>query len=145
MPEEMRITGSGVATGRPVRAAIAQATPVPFDRAATLQVVQEWAQRAAADNVEVLVFPEAFVGGYPKGSVFGAVVGDRTQAGREEFRRYADAALTVPGDDVARLAGIAEATAVHLVVGLVERTAALCIARCCSSRRPGSFLVSVAS
>lgn len=114
-------TEPDVVTRRSVRAAVVQATPVPFDRVATLQVVHTWAQRAAADGVEVLVFPEAFVGGYPKGSVFGAVVGDRTQAGREEFARYANAAITVPGDDVTRLAEIAAAAALHLVIGVVER------------------------
>jgi nitrilase len=43
-----------------------------------------------------MVFPEAFVGGYPKGLGFGARMGSRTPEGREEFRRYFDAAIEVP-------------------------------------------------
>ncbi|CAM3700818.1 nitrilase-related carbon-nitrogen hydrolase [Kibdelosporangium persicum] len=89
------------------RAAVAQATPVLFDPAATLDVVADWSARAAEAGAELLVFPEAFIGGYPKGSTFGAVVGDRTVAGREQFRRYLEAAITVPGDECLRLGRIA--------------------------------------
>jgi nitrilase len=106
---------------RTVRAAVAQATPVVFDPAATLDVVADWAARAAADGAELLVFPEAFIGGYPRGSTFGAVVGDRTPAGRDQFRRYLRAAITVPGDECRRLGRIARQAGLHLVIGIVER------------------------
>ncbi|BCJ50076.1 nitrilase [Actinoplanes sp. NBRC 14428] len=109
------------AQGHRVRAAVAQATPVVFDTAATLEVVADWSARAAAAGAELLVFPEAFLGGYPKGSTFGAVVGDRTAAGREQFRRYLDAAVTVPGAECERLGDIARRAALHLVIGVVER------------------------
>ena len=39
-----------------------------------------------------MVFPEAFVGGYPKGLDFGARVGSRTAAGRDAFRTYYEGA-----------------------------------------------------
>ena len=109
------------ASGRTVRAAVAQATPVVFDPAATLDVVADWSARAAEAGAELLVFPEAFLGGYPKGSTFGAVVGDRTTQGREQFRRYLEAAITVPGDECDRLGDIARQTGLHLVIGVVER------------------------
>lgn len=106
---------------RTVRAAVAQATPVVFDPAATLGVVADWSARAAEAGAELLVFPEAFIGGYPKGSAFGAVVGDRTAAGRDEFRRYWRAAITVPGDECRRLGQIARQAGLHLVIGVIER------------------------
>jgi nitrilase len=105
----------------PVRAAVAQATPVVFDPAATLDVVADWSARAAEAGAELLVFPEAFIGGYPKGGTFGAVVGDRTAAGRDQFRRYLQAAITVPGDECRRLGQIARQNGLHLVIGVVER------------------------
>ncbi|WP_051790854.1 nitrilase-related carbon-nitrogen hydrolase [Amycolatopsis jejuensis] len=109
------------AAGATVRAAVAQATPVIFDSAATLDVVAGWSARAAEAGARLLVFPEAFVGGYPKGSTFGGVVGDRTTAGRDAFRRYLQAAITVPGPECDRLGQLARQSGLHLVIGIVER------------------------
>src|SRR5512146_3287339 len=106
---------------RIVRAAVVQAAPVAFDREATLDRVAALTARAAAGGTELVVFPEAFVGGYPKGSDFGARVGSRSPAGREWFRRYHEGAVDLPGPAVDRLAGIARANAVHLIVGVIER------------------------
>ena len=47
-------------------------------------------QEARRLDTELVVFPGAFLGGYPKGLTFGAPVGTRTRAGREEFLRYAN-------------------------------------------------------
>jgi nitrilase len=67
------------------------------------------------------VFPEAFLPAYPRGIAFGTVVGDRTAGGRDQFRRYFDASVDVPGPAVDRLAGIAAENSLHLVIGVVER------------------------
>jgi nitrilase len=50
---------------------------------------------AASAGARLLEFPEAFLGGYPKGLTFGATVGNRTDEGRELFRRYSQAATLV--------------------------------------------------
>lgn len=52
---------------------------------------------AASFGSQLVVFPEAFVGGYPRGSNFGVSIGNRTAKGREEFRKYHAAAIDVPG------------------------------------------------
>ena len=52
---------------------------------------------AASYGSQLVVFPEAFVGGYPRGSAFGLSIGNRTAKGREEFRKYHSAAIDVPG------------------------------------------------
>lgn len=52
---------------------------------------------AASYGSQLVVFPEAFVGGYPRGSAFGLSIGNRTVKGREEFRKYHSAAIDVPG------------------------------------------------
>jgi nitrilase len=67
------------------------------------------------------VFPEAFVGGYPRGSGFGAVIGNRTEEGREEYRRYWDGAVDVPGPAVEDLSRIAAESGVFVVMGVIER------------------------
>jgi len=104
-----------------VRAAIVQTSPVIFDREATLEKVEQYVAQARADGAELVVFPEAFVSAYPKGLDFGAAVGSRTPAGREDFRRYYDSAVDVPGPAVTRLGGIARDNGVHLVIGVIER------------------------
>ena len=53
------------------RAAVAQAASVIFDREATLEKVATLTEKAAAGDARLTVFPEAFVGGYPKGHDFG--------------------------------------------------------------------------
>jgi nitrilase len=104
-----------------VRAAVVQAAPVAFDRERTLDKVAALTADAAAQGAQLVVFPEAFVSAYPRGLSFGAVVGDRTREGREEFRRYAESAVEIPGPAVDTLAGIAARCDVHLVIGVIER------------------------
>ncbi len=82
----MTRTGSG----KWVRAAVVQAGAVPFESDACVDKAVWWIQEAAATGAHVIVFPEAFIGGYPKGLNYGLVVGARDPAGREEFRLYLD-------------------------------------------------------
>ncbi len=104
-----------------IRAAVAQAAGVPFDREKTLERLEAWARRAAEEEVQLVVFPEAFVGGYPWGADFGACVGRRTPEGHEWYRRYYAGAVDVPGKAVDRMAEVARQTDLHLVVGVIER------------------------
>jgi nitrilase len=104
-----------------IRGAVVQAASVAFDRERTLQKLEELAGDAARGGAQLAVFPEAFVGGYPRGMTFGTVFGDRTAEGRDQFRRYWEGAVDVPGPDVDRMVRLARATGLHLVVGVVER------------------------
>jgi nitrilase len=100
---------------------VVQAASVGFDRERTLAKLEDLAADAARMGARLAVFPEAFVGGYPRGFTFGTVFGDRSPEGRDVYRRYWESAIDVPGPDVDRLAGIARSTGLHLVVGVVER------------------------
>jgi nitrilase len=68
-----------------------------------------------------MVFPEALLGGYPKGLDFGAVVGSRSDAGREMFARYFKGAIVCPGAETEILAEWARRLGLHIVIGVVER------------------------
>jgi nitrilase len=68
-----------------------------------------------------MVFPEAFVGGYPKGIDFGTRVGGRSPEGRVWFRRYHEGAIEVPGPATEKLGEIALRHAAWLVIGVIER------------------------
>ncbi|OWT53565.1 nitrilase-related carbon-nitrogen hydrolase [Candidimonas nitroreducens] len=104
-----------------VKVAVVQAATIAFDPARTLDKVEARTAEAAGQGARLVLFPEAFVGGYPRGLSFGATVGSRSAQGREEFRRYWEGAIDVPGPAVSRLADIAARHSVYLVTGVIER------------------------
>ncbi len=104
-----------------VRVAVVQDCPVPFDLPATIGKVEQLAAAAAQTGAKLIVFPEAFVSGYPKGLDFGARVGMRSQNGREAFRRYYDSALTLDSEECRRLGRAARQAAAHVVIGVMEK------------------------
>src|SRR5207247_1665730 len=104
-----------------IRAAVIQDAPAAFDTARTLEKVAARLAAAAQAGAELVVFPEAFLPGYPKGADFGARVGMRSLEGREEFQRYWAGAIEIPGLDVDALANLASAFGVYLVIGVIER------------------------
>jgi len=106
---------------KPTKAAIVQAGSALFDTPATLDKFERLAKEAAAGGAGLAVFPEAFIGGYPKGSHFGAPVGSRSVEGRDLFRRYYDAAIEAPGPEVRRMGEIAGDLKLDIVVGVIER------------------------
>ncbi|CAK7197997.1 hypothetical protein SEUCBS139899_000652 [Sporothrix eucalyptigena] len=56
---------------------------------ASLALLETLARRAASQGVDLLLLPEAFLGGgYPRGVSFGSVLGDDNAAGREAFLHY---------------------------------------------------------
>jgi len=105
-----------------VRGAVVQDAPVGFDPVATLERVAARLAEARRDGAELVVFPEAFVGGYPKGADFGARVGMRSEEGRHEFERYYAGAIDVPGPVTDRLGELAGEHGVMLVIGTIERS-----------------------
>ncbi len=74
----------------------------------TLRLLERMARCAAALRIDLLLFPEAFLGGYPRGSHFGCVVGHRSTEGRDEYLRYFRAAVDL-GDTVGDGAGAGDA------------------------------------
>ncbi len=104
-----------------LRAAVAQLGAVPFDTGASLARIVEWIGRAGEAGCSLVVFPEAIIAGYPKGADFDICVGRRTERGREEFRRYFEASIHVPGPETERLGEAAAAARTHVVLGVMER------------------------
>ena len=106
--------------------AVVQAGSIPFDTEACVDKAVRLTADAAATGARVVLFPEAFIAGYPKGLSFGLVVGARDPVGREEFRLYLDAAIEVPGVHTLRLGEAAAAAGVYLVIGVIERELGTC-------------------
>lgn len=104
-----------------ITAGVAQVGAVPYDVEASLAKAEAWIAKAGAAGCQIVVFPEAFLSGYPKGSDFDISIGVRTARGRDEFRRYLDAAITVPGPETERLGAAAAAAGTYVVIGVMER------------------------
>ncbi|XP_077235675.1 bifunctional nitrilase/nitrile hydratase NIT4B-like [Tasmannia lanceolata] len=104
-----------------VRVTIVQAATVFYDTPATLDKAERLIADAAAYGAQLVVFPEAFIGGYPRGSTFGVTIGSRSAKGKEDFRKYHASAIEVPGPEVDRLAAIAGKYKVYLVMGVIEK------------------------
>lgn len=104
-----------------ITVAVVQAGSVLFDTARTLARGERLIRQAAEGGARLVVLPEAFLGGYPKGLDFEMTVGSRTSGGREEFRRYADAAISIPGAEIDALAALAAELGIDLMSGVIER------------------------
>jgi nitrilase len=106
---------------RSFKVAVVQAAPVVFNLEKTLEKVHRLAREAASQGAKLALFPEAFVSAYPRGLDFGAVVGSRSDRGRDDFRRYWESSVDVPGPAVDSLSRAARENDIFLVVGVVER------------------------
>ena len=102
-------------------AAVAQTASVLLDTPATVGKAIDLMAKAASDGVQLLVFPEAYIGGYPKGADFHIYIGARTPMGRAEYKRYFDAAVSMDGPEIASLAQAAAQHQLYVVVGIIER------------------------
>jgi nitrilase len=113
-----------------LKAAVVQAAPVLFDRDASVQKACELTRDAAANGARLILFPEAFIPAYPRGFSFGAVIGSRSDAGRELWRRYWANSVSVPGPATDALGAAARDANAYLGIGVIER----------ASDTPGSTL-----
>lgn len=103
------------------KAAVVQTASIPFNKQATVEKVVAKIREAAELGAKLIVFPEATISGYPKGSDFGARVGGRLPRGREEFLRYFNGAITVPGPEVDEIGAAAREAQAYVVVGVMEQ------------------------
>jgi len=116
-------------SGEKFTVAVVQAASVLFDTEKTIDKLGRLTQEAAEQGSQLVLFPEAFIGGYPKGLTFGATVGNvfgitnvNPKGDRQkDFVAYWKSAVEIPSDAMTRLGNIAAQNKVYLVTGLIER------------------------
>ncbi len=104
-----------------VKVGLVQDSPVFFDRAKTLDKLEMLTKKYVQEGCELLVFPESFIPGYPRGFDFGARVGSRTPEGRELYATYRDQSFSLEGDELKRLKKLSRSQNVYLVIGVTEK------------------------
>jgi len=96
----------------------------PNGTAATLSKILAYEQEIQQSNCDLLVMPEALLGGYPKGADFGTRVGYRSPEGREEFLRYWQESVEIDGLEVTAITELAKRCETSVVIGIIERSSA---------------------
>jgi len=92
--------------------------------ASTLDKVLSFEDEIKQKKCDLLLMPEALLGGYPKGADFGTRVGYRTPQGREDFLHYWQRAIDLEGSEVNALSKLAKRCDCAIVIGVIERSGA---------------------
>ena len=101
--------------------AVVQAAPIMFDSDASTKKAIKLIQEAATKEVELIVFPELFIPGYPYGMTFGFTVGSRNPDGRKDWKMYYDNSILVPGKETEMLGKAAKESNAYVSIGISER------------------------
>lgn len=104
-----------------MRIAAAQARPYWLDPSATTKKVVAWLENAAAQQVEIVAFPETFLSGYPSWleHTDGARFDDAMQ--KRAYAAYLDAAVEVTGPEILLITEAARDLGVFVYLGTIER------------------------
>lgn len=104
-----------------VKVAVVQAAPIIMDKKATLEKALGLLDDASEKGAKIVLFPEAFIPAYPRGLSFGTVIGSRAPEGRNDFFRYFDNSVSVPGETTEILGRAARKHGIYLVMGVIEK------------------------
>ena len=105
----------------PFVSAVIQASPVFFDAKRTIEKIGTLITEASRQKPRLMLFPEVFIPGYPRGLTFGTSVGNRTTEGRDLFVRYWENSIEVPGPETIQLGTFAKEASCYLVIGVTEK------------------------
>ena len=100
--------------------AIVQESPVFLDRDATIEKAVALIDKAAAEGASLIVFPEAFIPGYPSW-IWRLRPGGDFKLSEEIHRRLLDNAVNLKSNDLAQLFLAAKKNGVTVVCGMDER------------------------
>jgi nitrilase len=89
--------------------------------AETLKKILSYEKELIDSKVDLVVIPEATLGGYPKGQLFGSYVGYRLPEGREEFLDYYKQSVKVPeSPEISALVDFSKKINATIAIGVIE-------------------------
>lgn len=104
-----------------VTVGVVQATPALFDREKSIDIVIDWIDRARQAGCQLVLFPESFIPCYPRGLTFDAIIGRRTDRGRDQWLDYWANSLEIPSPSVDRLSNAIREAGLFVALGVTER------------------------
>ncbi len=104
-----------------IKVGLVQESPVFFNKVETISKIEQITKTYAAKGCDLLVFPESFIPGYPRGFTFGATIGSRSEKGRKLYAEYYENSLNVQSEDLKRLEDISKKNKTYLVIGVTEK------------------------
>ena len=104
-----------------VKVAVIQAASVIFDKDASIEKACDLIEKAGKNGSKIVLLPEAFIPGYPRGFTFGMKIGSRNQEGRALWKRYWENSIETSGPEVKKLGKAAKDSGVFLSIGVIER------------------------
>lgn len=104
-----------------VTVGVVQATPVLFDLDKSVDRVIDWIGRGAAAGCQLLLFPESFIPGYPRGLTFDAVIGRRTDKGRTMWLDYWANSLGADSPQTRRISEAVRQASIFVALGVTEK------------------------
>lgn len=104
-----------------VKVGLVQDSPVFFDKEKTLDKMEVLIKENASQGCELLVFPESYIPGYPRGFLFGAKVGSRTPEGKALYAEYYKNSMSIEGKDMNRLIALSKKNNIYLIIGITEK------------------------
>lgn len=112
------------------KVALVQASPILFNKDATIDKVIKEILKAGRKGTNIIVFPESFIPCYPYGMTFGFTVGSRSEEGRKDWKIYYDNSVIVPSTDTDRIAKAAGEAHAYVSIGITERDVNTCTLYC---------------
>lgn len=106
---------------RTITVGVVQATPALFNLEQSIDRVVDCIAKGAAAGCQLLLFPESFIPAYPRGLTFDAVVGRRTDRGREVWFDYWLNSLEADSPQTRRIGEAVKKAGIFVALGVTER------------------------
>ena len=106
---------------RIITAGVVQATPALFDLHICVERTIRWMKEAADAGCDLVLFPETFIPGYPRGLSFDAKVGRRSEESQELWLRYWNSSLRVGSSEFRQIASAIRELKLFVGLGITER------------------------
>ena len=102
-------------------AGIIQATPELFDLEKCVDLTLHWLNVASDAGCELVLFPESFIPGYPRGLSFDAKVGSRSADSQDLWLRYWNSSLQIGSEHYNRITAEIKRLKIFTALGITER------------------------